>query len=863
MSSKQKNLLKEVPKINQNSNKNKVDLNIKLYNDHVEEEKKEESEYEEEEEEEDDDEEEKIEEENIEEKIEDKKEEENENFKSNTKRSNNEKSIDINSKGESMKDNLEKISIKDKNENNIIKNKKEENNNINEEINEKNIDKKEMKDENKEKQKVNPPTIRKFNIAKSSSTNNLDIINNNNNPIFKINFQAEEIRTNDIYENKKVIKKVNKIKICYKCGDINIDESKSINFSCNHIYCLNCIIKDLLLLQFKNLENKNNIQLNCACIVGKSPIIEFSDFINKIKEVNDKLIEKHKCQEHENEGVKYCKDCELWLCEECIKIHSIFNKAHSLIEKEIPLRNKCKTHTKEFNQYFCLNCKEDICPFCLTMNGNHRDHKSIKFDKFFNLKEEIKSKLKLKTYNDFIKNMENIKEKYIIEKNNKIEKFKETINILINKIKISEENYIKDINNKIDYLNKNVDIIKECYKYFYFILSSEKRDFNELNFLRQITEITDIRTDYNNYSDLSKAIKIIENFNSNIFFLYNFKNDDTPHQFSFNFEKIFRNKILNNSINFKSLSVQSKYNVNLLKYKEIKYEKTIKANNGTIYAISKINDKECAVACGKDILIINYSNNNNEQLNEKNTFYSLKGHSKNVLCLTLLENNENNLISGSEDKTVKIWDIKEKKCVDTLKKDFQRIDSLLSFQNNILIVGSHIEIKIINIENKEELFKLVGHEKSICSIIKIRENIIASCSYDNAIKIWDINNKVCQFTLYGHNSSVFCILLLKDGRLISGSGSGNKSLKIWNLEKKICEFYLAGHKREVRDIKQLSNGWIISASMDKTIKVWNIHKKICIQTLVSHYDVIFCLCIIDKNKFMSGGRDQDIIIWKY
>ena len=677
MSSKQKSLLKD-----------KVNLNIKLYNDNIEEEKVEESEYEEEEEEEDDvdvEEEEKVEEQKIEEQKEEQKKEKEEqkkepkedkneeektekevkediNSNSNTKRSNNENIIEVNSKEENNLENNE-----NNENNNNIKNKKEENNNINEAINEKSVDKKEVKDENdenKERQKAKPPTIRKFNMSKSSSTNNLEMLNNNNNPISQLNFQAEEIRTNDIYENKKIIKKVKKIKMCHKCGDVNIDESKSIIFSCNHICCLNCIIKDLLLLQFKNLENKNNILLNCRCIVGKSPQMEFSDFIIKIKEVNDKLIEKHKCKEHENIGNKYCKDCELWLCEECIKIHSIFNKEHSLIEKEIPLRNKCKIHINEFNQYFCLNCKEDICPFCLTMNGNHRDHKSIKFDKFLNLKEEIKSKLKMKTYDEFIKNMDVIKEKYILEKNKKIEIFKETINNLINKIKKIEENYIKDINDKIEYLNKVNDIVKECYKYFYIILSSEKRDFNELNFLRQMTEITDIKTDYYNCFELSKVSKIFDNFNTNIFFSYNFKNDETPHQFSFNFEKIFRNKILNNNINFKSLSVQSKYNVNPIKYKEIKYEKTIKTNNGTIYAISKINDKEFAVACGKEILIINYSNNNNESSNENNILYSLKGHSKNVLCFTLLENNINHLVSGSEDKTIKIWDIKEKKCID-------------------------------------------------------------------------------------------------------------------------------------------------------------------------------------------------------
>ena len=446
MSSKQKNLLKEVPKTNHNSNKNKVDFNIKLYNDKVEDEKEEESEYEEEEEEEDDnedgekEEEEKkgeIKQEKKEEIKEEIKEEEDINVNSNTKRSNNENgqnNKEVFSKEESIENILEKNNIKDEKENNKD-DEKEENNNINEEKRENNLDKKEMKDdndENKERQKAKPPSIRKFNMAKSSSTNNLEMINNNNNQIPHLNFQAEEIRTNDIYENKKIIKKVKKTKMCYKCGDTKIEESKSIIFSCNHICCINCIIKDLLLLQFKNLENKNNIQLNCRCIVGKSSQMELSDFILKIKEVNNKIIEKHKCKEHENEGTKYCKDCELWLCEECIKIHSIFNKDHSLIEKEIPLRNKCKIHSNEYNQYFCLNCKEDICPLCLTMNGNHRDHKSIKFDKFLNLKEEIRSKLKMKTYDEFIKNMENIKEKYISEKNKKIETFQETINNLIN-----------------------------------------------------------------------------------------------------------------------------------------------------------------------------------------------------------------------------------------------------------------------------------------------------------------------------------------------------------------------------------------------------------------------------------------------
>ena len=60
----------------------------------------------------------------------------------------------------------------------------------------------------------------------------------------------------------------------------------------------------------------------------------------------------------------------------------------------------------------------------------------------------------------------------------------------------------------------------------------------------------------------------------------------------------------------------------------------------------------------------------------------------------------------------------------------------------------------------------------------------------------------------------------------------------------------------------MNNGWLLTGSVDKTIKVWNVKKKCCIQTLISHFDAVYSLCIIDKDKFVTGGKDQEIIIWK-
>ena len=879
-------------------------------------EESEEYEDEEEEEEEDDEEEEKKEEIKKEEKNEEKKEGKKEEKKEEKKETQNEEKKDevkieekkkVEIKEEEKKEEKEEIKEEEKKEKEIKEDKKEEEkeNIINKEETKKEI-KEEIKNEIKEEPKeineteikpkneepkketelntenidntedlksnkaTRPPTKTKFNITKSSSASNIlqSSLNKNTSKENLNNLNAKEIRFKDIYEiSKRYYLKQYNLKNqngCFKCNIKDLPEENYITFSCGHKSCQECLIKDLLLLQFKNLENKENVQFNCICLIGSSPQYPYQDFIEIIKKINESKQLRHQCNQHKNDAIKYCKDCELWLCDECLTIHEVFNKSHTLSEKGVPLRFKCKLHNNEFTQFYCLQCNEEICPFCLTKIGKHSEHRTIKFEKLEKLGEEIINKLKYKNYEDCVKNLDNIREKNINEKNKQIENFQIQIQNLIEKIKSIEDNYIKQINEKIEYLNHVIDVMKESYKYFYLMLSKEKKEYKDLTFLREIAEINNIKSFYSNYDDISKAYKLIDKFglDNKLYYTYGIKMDTTPFQFSAKFEKVFYKKFKmnkSNEENKKEIRIKSKYNLQNMNYPEIKYDKNINTKEGNIYSICKTNKDEIAVACGNDIYII--SDLSSDIYKSIDKYPCLKSHTKNIICMTVLP--ENKLASAGEDTFIKIWNLYNKKLFSSISKNYKRIDSLLSYKNNCLLVGAYNIIKIINYETKEELVSLMGHDKSICCIREIYPDILATSSYDNTIKVWDLNYKVCEYTLYGHDSPVFCILLLKDGRLISGSGSQNKSLKVWNLDKRICEFSLIGHKREVRDIKQLRNGLVVTASMDKTIKIWNIHKKICVQTLISHNDVIFSLCVIDKKRFASGGRDKDVIIWKY
>ena len=628
---------------------------------------------------------------------------------------------------------------------------------------------------------------------------------------------------------------------CIRCGQLKL--KNPISFSCNHITCFKCLIKDLTLSQFKNCENKNNIIFRCSCNIGTASF-PFEEFQKILKKINAP-IPPRKCKEHSTEGVKYCRDCELWLCDKCLEIHKVFNDVHILEEKELPLKELCEVHS-EYTQYYCMECRKEICSYCVANGGKHKEHKYIQFSQFKKYIQDIKDKLKFKTLEECEKNLEEIRNKKIKEKEDKIKNLENTVNELIEVINSAKDRFVKDIGEKMESLNKVIDLMKESYKYFYNLLENEKQDYYSLNYLKQIVEIIDMKTAYSNYDELIEAIDLINKFKLKTPFLYEINTTEMPSPYT----------IDTYSFNRLKRSVASKFSYRNLR--QFKYEKKINILINSINYIINLNNETngIALAAGNDILIIedlnNYDSDNPEVMS---------GHLKTITSLVLMA--ENKLASGSEDKTIKLWDIKNRQCISTITGNYENIQSLLKLDDNTLAAGSYDTIRVFNTDNKKELYSLIGHEKSVCTMIKLSEDKIVSGGYDNLIKIWDLKNKICEASLFGHDTTVFVVLLLQDGRLASGSGSWDRALKIWDLENKRCDLTLLGHKREIKCMIQMKNGWLLTGSVDKTVKVWNIKRKCCIQTLVSHFEAINSLCIIDKNTFISGGKDKDIIFWKY
>ncbi|GKZ21603.1 hypothetical protein AbraCBS73388_007504 [Aspergillus brasiliensis] len=138
------------------------------------------------------------------------------------------------------------------------------------------------------------------------------------------------------------------------------------------------------------------------------------------------------------------------------------------------------------------------------------------------------------------------------------------------------------------------------------------------------------------------------------------------------------------------------------------------------------------------------------------------------------------LASGSDDRTIKLWDT-----------------TTGTLQHN-----------------------LEGHHRSVLSVAFSPDGQwLASSSDDKTIKLWNLGTDSHK-TLEGHEGPVSSVAFSADGKLLA-SGSGDKTVRVWNLTTG-SHMTLKDHWTYVRAIALSRDGrWLASGSDDQTIKLWD------------------------------------------
>lgn len=180
------------------------------------------------------------------------------------------------------------------------------------------------------------------------------------------------------------------------------------------------------------------------------------------------------------------------------------------------------------------------------------------------------------------------------------------------------------------------------------------------------------------------------------------------------------------------------------------------------------------------------------------------------------------------------------------------VDSLMPYNSKKLLLGGNDELQIFDLDSKNITTISKEHKGRINSLIKLKDNKIASASADNTIKIWDIEKKECLNTLEGHSSMLWDIKYIPDDKIISGADDNTS--RLWNLKDNSSILFYKS-KRQISSIAILSNNKILLSS-GKNILLYNLDTKEQITFLEL---TVWTLKALKNGDVAAGGKNLYIL----
>ena len=274
------------------------------------------------------------------------------------------------------------------------------------------------------------------------------------------------------------------------------------------------------------------------------------------------------------------------------------------------------------------------------------------------------------------------------------------------------------------------------------------------------------------------------------------------------------------------------------------WDKTIRLWDGEKWlAIEKSNTRSHAVSslaiCVNEASIIVSAGSHQDKLIgvldvEPDAFlYTLEGHEKGVSSLISSAKGDC-ILSGSDDNTIRRWDLKTKKCTGIFE----------------------------------------GHKKAVLDIAESPDGVsIVSCSRDGSIRIWDTYTKKCLNVLETSGKSITSMAHHPQKKKVYASGYDEK-LQIWNYGS--GDIFQVKHRHYNNRYKQnhaclaiTPNGDnILSGGEDGIIRIWNAETLELIKEITAHENaqkyanwIDTILVFPDGSGFLSMAVDNTVRFW--
>jgi WD40 repeat protein/tRNA A-37 threonylcarbamoyl transferase component Bud32 len=255
---------------------------------------------------------------------------------------------------------------------------------------------------------------------------------------------------------------------------------------------------------------------------------------------------------------------------------------------------------------------------------------------------------------------------------------------------------------------------------------------------------------------------------------------------------------------------------------------------------------------------------------------TLKGHTGFVRSASFSPDGSR-IVTGSEDMTAKVWNAKSGAEMLTLRGSSGAVVSASFSPDGSQIITNSVGFnakvglgqsgaftaKVWDAKSGADVLSLKGHTEPLFSAsFSADGSRVVTASHDKTARVWDGKTGALVLTLRGHTGDVKSASFSPDGSRVV-TGSRDKTAKIWDARSGAELLILKGHTGGVSSASFSPDGSrIVTGSMDRAAKVWDARSGAELLTLDRHARGVRPASFSpDGSRIVTGGPDTTAKVW--